>query len=50
MDEIEIVYREGYCECMVGDYCTQCHTQCAEDLGCKQSLSHKRNRADRRER
>lgn len=35
MAEIEIIYREGYCECMGGDYCAQCHTQCAEDLGCK---------------
>ena len=35
MAEIEIIYREGYCECMGGDYDTQCHTQCAEDLGCK---------------
>ena len=35
MAEIEIIYREGYCECMGGDYCMQCHTQCAEDLGCK---------------
>lgn len=34
MAEIEIIYRKGYCECMGGDYCTQCHTQCAGDLGC----------------
>lgn len=35
MAEIEIVYREGYCEYKQSDYCTQCHTQCAEDLGCR---------------
>lgn len=32
MAEIEIVYHEGYCECMGNKYCMQCHTQCAEDL------------------
>lgn len=37
MAEIQIVYREGYCEygCMATDYDTQCHTQCAADMGCK---------------
>jgi hypothetical protein len=35
MADIEIIYSEGYCECMGGDYCMQCHTQVAEDLGCK---------------
>ncbi len=34
MAEIEIVYREGYCELDGGEYCMQCHTQAAEDLGC----------------
>lgn len=35
MAEIDIVYRKGYCEYKQADYCTQCHTQCAEDLGCR---------------
>lgn len=37
MAEIQIVYREGYCEfeCVGADYDTQCHTQCAADMGCK---------------
>lgn len=36
MADIEIIYREGYCECdcMGTKYNTQCHTQCAGDLGC----------------
>lgn len=34
MAEIEIIYREGYCERMGCDYDTQCHTSVAEDLGC----------------
>lgn len=34
MAEIEIIYREGYCKCSGDRYCTQCHTECAEDLGC----------------
>lgn len=34
MADIEIIYREGYCECMGKNYCMQCHTQCAEVLGC----------------
>lgn len=37
MAEIEIIYREGYCEfeCIrTNIYCMQCHTQAAEDLGC----------------
>lgn len=35
MADIEIIYREGYCELMGNDYCMQCHTQCAGDLGCR---------------
>ena len=41
MADIQIVYRDGYCEIaecncdVIGNYCTQCHTQAAEDLGCK---------------
>ena len=35
MAEIEIVYREPYCECMGGDFNTQCYTHAAKDLGCK---------------
>lgn len=35
MAEIQIVYREGYCDCEGADYCTQCHTQCAGNLGCR---------------
>ena len=37
MAEIQIVYREGYCDfdCMGTEYNTQCHTQCAADTGCK---------------
>lgn len=34
MAEIQIVYREGYCAYGGEDYCTQCHCQCAGDLGC----------------
>lgn len=34
MAEIQIIYREGYCEMMSSNFCTQCHTQCASDLGC----------------
>lgn len=34
MAEIEIIYREGYCEYMSGNYCAQCHTQVAGDHGC----------------
>lgn len=37
MAEIQMVYREGYCDfdCVGTDYNTQCHTQCAADTGCK---------------
>ena len=35
MAEIEIIYREGYCERMCGDYHIQCHTECGEDMGCQ---------------
>lgn len=37
MAEIQMVYREGSCafDCVATDYCAQCHTQCACDLGCK---------------
>lgn len=35
MAEIQIVYREGYCDYGLPDYNTQCHTCCGEDLGCK---------------
>ena len=34
MAEIQIIYREGYCEMMCGNFCTQCYTQWASDLGC----------------
>lgn len=34
MADIEIVYRRGYCEYNLPDYCGQCHTCCADDLGC----------------
>lgn len=35
MAEIEIVYRSrGECIFKMKGYCMQCHTQCAEDLGC----------------
>lgn len=34
MADIEIIYREGYCECRGENFSMQCHTQCAEDLGC----------------
>lgn len=33
MAEIEIIYREGYCEYMNGNYCAQCHTA-AGNHGC----------------
>lgn len=35
MAEIQIVYREGYCEYFGTDYCVQCHTACAGDMGCR---------------
>lgn len=35
MAEIEIIYRDGYCECMGKDYHTQCYTDCASDSGCE---------------
>jgi len=38
MAEIQIVYREGYCDYGLPDYNTQCHTCCGEDLGCKYFL------------
>ena len=34
MANIEIKYREGYCEMGCSEYNTQCHTQYAEDMGC----------------
>ena len=34
MAEIQIIYREEYCEMMNSNHCTQCHTACASDLGC----------------
>lgn len=36
MAEIQIVYRGNWhCELNGKDYCMQCHTSCAEDLGCR---------------
>ena len=35
MAEIQIVYREGYCDCNEAVYNTQCHTMAGEDLGCR---------------
>ena len=42
MAEIQIVYRKGYCDCECAVYDTQCHTQCAEDLGCRNFNDGKR--------
>lgn len=35
MAEIEIVYREGHCVYNGKEYCDQCHTCTAEDMGCE---------------
>lgn len=36
MADIQIVYwAEDYCDFNIGNYCMQCHTVNAEDLGCK---------------
>lgn len=35
MAEIQIVYREGYCDYNLPDYNTQCHTCVASDMGCR---------------
>lgn len=39
MAEIQIVYREGYCDCPYlhgyDHYTDQCQTDCAEDKGCE---------------
>lgn len=35
MADIQIVYRVGYCVCDRKDYCVQCHTCVADDLGCE---------------
>lgn len=35
MAEIQMVYREGYCDYTRGEYCIQCHTACAHDSGCR---------------
>lgn len=35
MAEIEIVYRVGYCGYNRPKYCEQCHTCCANDMGCE---------------
>ena len=39
MADIEIVYRVGYCYCECSEYDRQCHTQYAEDIGCRK-FSH----------
>lgn len=35
MAEIQIVYRQGYCDCYNTNYCAECHTQDAINLGCR---------------
>ena len=35
MAEIQIVYREGYCDYNCSKFCGQCYTGAAEDNGCK---------------
>lgn len=35
MAEIQIVYREGYCDFNLPDYNMQCHTCVASDMGCR---------------
>lgn len=38
MANIQMIYREGYCDsswCGQEKYCAQCHTYAAEDLGCQ---------------
>lgn len=34
MAEIQIIYRKEYCKMRGSDFCTQCYTACASDLGC----------------
>lgn len=41
MADIEIIYREGYCDCMNDNYCMQCHTCCADALGCRRFATTK---------
>lgn len=42
MANIQIIFREGYCDTYDGEYCCQCHTGAAGDLGCSRFSNGKR--------
>ena len=43
MADIQIVYREGFCECHNEEYCQTCHTSYAKDFGCCRLFAYSDN-------